>query len=465
VLSSVVITGLLAACIATIAPPAALIVDVTGNAYTPAMAMAADGTKHIAWQECPQSGGCRIEYYRTKLGAPLVTPQYIAPPGGADNSTPDIAVADDGMAYIVWTVVYSNTPQSNHDMYAVINAVDGSVASFDNLDNHTGGGCPHVSAGGPRVVAGGNNVFGIYNVERGLVCTGGAFYRQLSGGVHSGTVALGSGCGFIGPCTTVHSPKAVLDNNGVLHVAYNLVTCDVGSCTHDVYQADNTMGADMTPISLTTFLPPPLTAPDIAVADDNSIFITYSYSNTTTDSVIYATGTSAATPFVTATVPLTPGLTNPWRVEGNVHIAAVNNVPVVAFAAKNNSTGNTHEVWMYTKGHSSVTPITNGNGDQNEPALATMGTLPDEVAVIGWRTWHQVSFFSCLRDGYEYDQFNLTVQKVYNSSGGCLSTGQAMAANALWASAVWIDRKPQDTRLVPWLGFNANTTMLPLIRR
>ena len=465
-LSLYVAAALLAGCIATIAPPEAITVSGSGKAYTPVLVLAADGTKHIVWQECPATGGCSIYYYRTRLGEPLVT-QSFAPPASADNIAPDIALADDGTAYIVWTTFYSSTSASNYDAYAVVNP-NGTTSGVSNLDPNTGGMFGDVTAGGPQVVARGNNVYGLYNVAQNFLTSGGAFYRQLKPlDALTGTVALDSGCGIFPSCSTVRLPKAVLDSNGKLHVAYDQTNCAFVSCSDVMYQADNTAASNMAAISLTTssvysaFDRSPFTAPDIAVADNNSVFVTFSYSNTT-DAVIYATGTTAASPFVTATVPFN-GALNPWHVAGNVHVAAVNNVPFVAFASKNNSTGGAHEIWKFTQGASDVTRLTNNNGDQNEPLIASMGTPSQEVAVVGWRTWDHT--FVCLRDGYEYDEYNNIVQKVFNSTGGCLSTGQSLAANADWAAAVWIDYWYQNARLVPWLGFNANTTFLPTIKR
>ena len=57
----------------------------------------------------------------------------------------------------------------------------------------------------------------------------------------------------------------------------------------------------------------------------------------------------------------------------NVHVAAVNTLPVVAFAAANTSTGGAHEILLFTQVASDVTRLTNNNGDQNEPLIATMG--------------------------------------------------------------------------------------------
>ena len=82
---------------------------------------------------------------------------------------------------------------------------------------------------------------------------------------------------------------------------------------------------------------------------------------------------------------------------------------------------------------------------------------------FGWRTWDPT--FLCLRDGYEWDPLNVVVQKVFSTTYGCLSTGQAMAASPEWVSAVWVDYARQGARLIPWLGYNANLTLLPLIRR
>jgi hypothetical protein len=472
-LSLTLIAGLLAGCIATIALPIP-IVSGTGNAYTPAMALAADGTKHIVWQECPQSGGCSIYYYRTRLGEPLVTPLSFPPPVGADNRSPDIALADDGTAYIVWTTFYSSTSALNYDAYAVVNA-DGSASGASKLDPNTGGLLSDLTAGDPHVVARGNNVYGLYNVEQAILTTGGTFYRQLKPlDAMTGTVALDSGCGFFPTCSTVRSPKGILDSNGKLHVAYDLTTCAFLSCSDVMHQADNHAAANMSSVSLDSSSDyqqldgSPFTAPDIAVAGDNSIFVSYSYSQTTTDAVIYATGTTFASSFVTATVPLTDAYPYiPWRVEGNVHVAAVGtggpDRPVVAFAAKNATTGSRHEVWLFTQGDSNVTSLTNNNGDQNEPLIAMMGIPSTGVAVVGWRTWDPT--FVCLRDGYEYDQLNLVVQKVFSSTYGCSSSGQSIGANANWASAVWIDYGYQGARLVPWLGFNANMTFLPVVRR
>ncbi len=462
----VVMVAGLAACIATIAPPAALIVPGSGNAYNPAMAVAPDGAKHIVWQECPASGGCVIEYDRTKLGEPLVA-QSFGPPARASNVDPDIALSADGMVYIVWTEYYSDTSVANADAYAVLNA-DGGLASTAHLD--PGAGQPyHTSGGRPRVAARGNNVYAAFNLAPTNGSNGGAFYRQLKPlDASSGIIELSGSA--LNMTFVVGRPNIAIDQNGKLHAAYKFLDCFVFTCIYAIHQADNTAGANMSTASLGDYTrafadPDPLTSPSMAVADDNSIVIAYSTSDAT-DSVIYARGTSFATPFVTATVPLTGSL-DPWRVAGDVHVAAVNNQPVVAFAALNNSTGGSHAIWLYASGDSTLTRITQ-TGDQNEPLIAAMGApSPGEVAVVGWRTWlHFIDIHvPCLRNGYEWDQINQVVQQVYRSNGGCYSTGQAMVANQNWASAVWIDDNPSRSRLVPWLGYNANTTMLPLIMR
>ena len=72
---------------------------------------------------------------------------------------------------------------------------------------------------------------------------------------------------------------------------------------------------------------------------------------------------------------------------------------------------------------------------------------------------------ACLRDGYQAALPLIATHKVFQSSGGCSKTGQAIAATPNWFAVVWLDAKTAGVRQVPWLVFNASTAALPVVTR
>src|SRR5665648_343646 len=87
-----------------------------------AIAVEADGDKHIVWSECPTTGPCRLVYQRTKMGN--AQQQILISEVGFNYLQPDIAVTSDGRAFIVFLKASTTANSTYSPQYIIIPAVD-----------------------------------------------------------------------------------------------------------------------------------------------------------------------------------------------------------------------------------------------------------------------------------------------------------------------------------------------------
>jgi hypothetical protein len=449
------LAALLGGCAGNVAPPQALLTAGSGQAASPAIAVEANGTKHVVWSECTSTGAttrCKLVYWRTRIG-PATLQIDMVPPGSDERyDLPNIAVSADGQAYVIWRFHIGDSGPYRY-YYSMIRP-DGSYDSPIPLELAAG-------AERPLIAARGNVVYTVYHsIPDSMPASDDVWlsYQRLSP---------------LGPATylsdnfnsRVGAASMAIDSSYNLHVVWAYA----GPAG---YQALFYGKLGMIRLLVDDTASSPLySAPAIAIdADDTAqvVFATYGgASDTLTRWTRDSSGTE--TPFV---VPL-GSAHNPWRIHGSPQIATVHTTPIVVFSAKNGATAN-DEIWSYSPPASGVDSgperVTTNTWEDDEPQVLQLDDMNPLATMIAWRKYEVTSLASpalversCQSDAYEYDQLGL--RQVFRSPGNICASGVMLAGNGDWVGGVWIDSlHAGSTRAVPWLSFNSYGAFLPLLQ-
>lgn len=193
----------------TFSPPVQIRDDPSNHASSPAIAMDAAGRSHIA-----SVVNDRIFYYRTILGAPeaQLTMSMTGSGAGWAQYAPDVAVRDDGTAYVVWMEERGGT--EHYACYQVIPLTapaGGYNRSCLALDNG------FTAAGQVMAASNQDAVYGLFGKVDASGRLDSIWYRELTDPGNLGKIfdfALNSQSGL------VHSWDAGVDLDGYLHVAF-----------------------------------------------------------------------------------------------------------------------------------------------------------------------------------------------------------------------------------------------------
>lgn len=458
VIVCVIALSLLTGCVTTLAPARPLLGN--GSASEVAVAVQANGIKHYAWTECG-GGSCQLMYQRIKFGAPIYQYAFTVAPG-AQIISPDVAVTADGRAFVtrsvcveaVCTDYYSIFPADANDTTMIVSEQLASPAA-----NRTAPA---------KLKARDNIVYAVYTVE--TPDTPRLRYRQLSGGTSGGYVDFR-------PSVQPGAPSLAIGSNGALYVTWKAAT---SSSTEIAYGHNSgTTGDFPTVVSYDFAGNYNFLNPDIALDPNNTPYIVYAYKGDASDIVrirCEAVVTACFGEIGTRTIPLNSAQ-NPWRLRGSPHIQLLSWSPAVVFSADTSVTDN-NEIWYYTPPSSGVDPgptrVTNNAAQDDEPQIVVERSSFGDVPVVAWRTYVTITTppsppfpgitVDCARDAYMFYFNQTTVQRVFTSTGGCFNTAQDLAANGQWVAGVWLDRRANsdDSRLVPWTLFNANTVYTPI---
>ena len=228
----------LAACAPhTFSPPYQVHATASDHMTTPAIAIDAAGVSHIAGVV-----GSNVVYYRTVFGPALKTVKMTLPGSGANfvQFQPDIAVTDDGTAYMVWFEQWGTTDRSA--CYQVFPAVEPAggyqttctllLPGYDSVSNL-------------MIVAKGNRVYALFDRINPFGSVDALIYKDLvypsvTGFIYSYTNAAASGI--------IHDWDAGIDANGHLHVAIleTVVTGLGPSSDHLTYRSNRSTYSDGT---------------------------------------------------------------------------------------------------------------------------------------------------------------------------------------------------------------------------
>lgn len=183
--------------------------DPDDHVTEPAIAVDAAGRSHIAGKV-----NDRVVYTRTTFGDPKIsltmTMDHITE--GWEQYRPDIAVTDNGTAWLVWTE--QRGPSGKVACYRVITPVPpegGYSTNCLRLDSS------FFSAGNVMVVARGNKAYALYDAVDSAGRVDSLWYKELTQTSNTGLIIS---YGDWAESGWVHSWDAGIDSQGYLHVAF-----------------------------------------------------------------------------------------------------------------------------------------------------------------------------------------------------------------------------------------------------
>lgn len=447
------LAALLTGCAGTVAPPQELVTAGSGQAASPAIAVEANGTKHVVWSECTSTGAsttrCKLVYWRTSIG-PAVLQIDMAPLGSDERyDLPNIAVSADGQAYVVWRFHIGSAGPYRY-YYSMVRP-NGSYDAPIPLE---------LTAGDerPQIVARGNIVYTLYHTmpDSNNVWLS---YRRLRPLDPMPTDIANSFNSRVG------AASMAIDSSGALHVAWKYAgppgyqALFYGKLGMIRLLVDGSAASQL------------YSAPAIAIDADDTVQVVFATYGGASDTLTRWTRDSSGTETSFA-VPL-GSAHNPWRIHGSPQIATVLTTPIVVFSAENGATAN-DEIWSYSPPASGVDSgperVTNNSWQDDEPQVLQLDDTNPLATMIAWRKYEVTSLpssafveRSCQLDAYEYDQQGL--RQVFRSPGNICASGVMLAGNGDWVAGIWIDSlHAGSSRAVPWMTFNSYGTYLPLLQ-
>jgi hypothetical protein len=212
-LSLLLLTLILSACVPlTFSPPAEIHITDGDQVENAVIAVDAAGRSHIAGVVAD-----RIVYYRTRYGEELPIGKITMVMSGSGTNwkqyNPDIAVVDDGMAFVTWVEQRGGTEKfACYQQIPLIPPVGGYDKDCDPLDG------TEQTAGNVWVTAHGSTAYAVYDRPDIGGRTADLWYKRIAGGSVTGRVAW-----FIENFETVdfYSLDLGIDESGFLHVGYH----------------------------------------------------------------------------------------------------------------------------------------------------------------------------------------------------------------------------------------------------
>jgi hypothetical protein len=450
------LAALLSGCAVNLAPPQALVTAGSGQAASPAIAVEANGTKHVVWSECTSTGAttmrCKLVYWRTSIG-PATLQIDMAPLGNDERyDLPSIAVSADGQVYIVWRFHIGDAGPYRY--YYSIVFPNGSYDAPIPLE---------VTAGAerPQILARDNVVYTVYHTMPDSNDNSNVWlsYQRLR--------PLGLPTYLANNFNSrVGADSVAIDSSYNLHVAWTYAgpagyqALFYGKLGLIRLLTDGTGSSQL------------YSAPAIALDSDDTAQVVFASYGGASDTLtrwtrdISGTENSFAVPLASAH--------NPWRIHGNPQVATALTTPIVVFSAQNGATAN-DEIWVYSPPASGVDTgperVTNNTWQDDQPQVLQLDATNPLATMIAWRKYEVTSLASpafaersCQRDAYEYDQLGL--RQVFASPGNICASDGMLAGNRDWVAGVWIDSlHAGSTRAVPWMTFNSYGAFLPLLQR
>ncbi len=209
----VVCVLLLSACIPySFSPPKEIHINPEDSVVAAKVAVDAQGYSHIVGGESH-----RIVYYRTHYGEPIVTLTFtMSPPGTIYH--PDIAVTDNGIAYLVWVESYGGSSEKF--------ACWQKIPFFKPPGEEWPNDCEPLdeeniqTSGNVRVVTRGDKAYAVYDrMDLGTGRISELMYKELTQPSNTGRVYS-----FIDHLETasLYSLDLGIDSQGNLHVGYHV---------------------------------------------------------------------------------------------------------------------------------------------------------------------------------------------------------------------------------------------------
>ncbi|HYF61218.1 MAG TPA: hypothetical protein VD886_00300 [Herpetosiphonaceae bacterium] len=420
--------AILAGCALNVPAPTQL--PNTAAASAPAVDIEANGTRHAVWQDC--GNGCSILYNRTTSAGATAT-FTISPLGGESYSAPDIAIADDGRAFIVWRSLIAATNQ--YVSYFVIVPTGATVIPVKQI--LAGASAAGAGIDPPSVVARGDTVYAVY-----LMTTSAGVHlhkRRLNPLDPAGTQMTAN------PSTRISNVSLAIDSAGALHTAYEY--SGIGSEYQAVFYHGPSSGQRLLANNAIHY--DYYSKPDLELDASDTAYVLYATNSRSLD--VFQRQTSGAE----KTFALLPGGANGWSISWWPDMAVVGSALEIAFTGSGATTPMKRvQVWK-----ASLNP---GSGAVTPPAVISPDTVymaqaPRIVNVQGYPVivWTQVDpgSWHCTYESYWWEKSS-GAKKVFTSTG-CYADEFDLAARGEWLAGVAISGAQNNANLPsPWIAFN-----------
>jgi len=409
-------------------PPATQLPS-TAAASGPAVDIEANGTRHVVWQDCGTS--CSIIYQRT-TSAGVTAKITLAPPTGEAYREPDIAVSDDGKAYIVWR---SLTAASNsfNPYFAVIPAGATTAPARQTLAGAT---TATTASDPPIVTARGNTVYAVYFAPS---ATNVYLYKRRLNPLDAATQLTTN------PNTKISNASLAIDSLGNLHVAYEYGAADGGQYQAVFYHGPST-GQHLLANNGVAW--DYYSRPDLELDSADTVYVLYATDHKYLD-VFRRRPTGEETKF-----GLLPGGANGWWIN-QPDMAVVGGNLEIAFSGSNASLPPKYSVvWKAS--------LNTASGAVTSPTQIspTSVWLPQDAKIANVQNypvimWTQVDPGTghCTYEGFYWEKSN-GVRKVFASTG-CHADQMDLAVRGEWISGVSISGSQSNVDLpAPWIVYN-----------
>ena len=467
-LLSVLAANFLAGCITSLAPVQALPREALADVTEVSVAVGPGGIKHYAWTECfgeLSEYTCVLVYSRVAAGAVLYSYGFVQQIGEFARF-PDVAVNSAGDTFVVWsecedvftcvdywTVFPATNPESVEPQAELIHSSE------------------VLSENQPVVEARGLDVYAAYYLDVSGFTR--LRYRQLNGG---------SSTGYIDSSTlNPVSVNLAVDTNGDLHAVWVRDPITPTTSTYVAYANNIASGGNFN--AATTFdlgIDALVTAPDLALDDDDRAYYAYSIDTPAADSIWVRCRDSAANCYRGVTTLSVPLVSGNWNVYDDVHLEMIGDQPNVVFAATNDAELYS-EVWWYhppdlPEANAAPSQVTDTDPvNEGEPLIVEENSEVGDVPVIGWRQYQNFILDAqgpagnpghCEGDVFFTYATTSNTRQVFTDRGTCGNYGLDLAANGAWVAGVFIDEDPDvPSAHAAWTAFNAYVSYVPVVTK
>ncbi len=399
------------------------------------IAVEPNGRKSVFWLE-REGSTQRLHYWRTRFGEAIESASL------QDNSaaSPDIAVTDNGMAYLVWFSIVSS------QRVVCYSAIPVGIASIVCIPLYTGDFYSTMLV--LRVVARGDTVYVVYP-GYGIL-----YYRQLSPTISTQKKVAD----YLSANSSLENMEVTIDKAHKLHVTWVEKNNVSGQYTIRYNSnATTTPSGDMNQEWILGYETPGYALALTTARDPEKVYIIRRSGGRIFNHSCLANGcTSKAEEEIHLTDSLAPW--SIWEIEA----IGIGESVYVAFLAANNSTTNSE---LYFISNLSANPaesrVTNTDHSKTYLNMVRVQQGSSYWPVVGWRRYSFSSPYP-IDDAYVWAP-GTNIRKIFTSDSTSRYQGADMAANGEWIGAVWASE--YNGRVVPYLSGNAYNTNLPLVTK
>ena len=418
------------------------------------IAMDAAGRSHIAGVKDD-----RIYYYRTRYGEMETAFSMTMTSTGAlwKQYDPDIAVTDNGTAYLVWVEQRGGT-----EKYAcwrsvpLLPPVGGYNRTCNLLDS------PYRTTGNVRVVGRGSVIYAVYDRINDSGEIDRLYYEVLTGAV-KGIIVNYSGSLEAG---YIFGLDLAIDSSGYLHVAY-IDTDGYHAFQQRLWYRSNasvTVDSTMNQVWLIIDMTANLQTIDPSISFYNNgavetVAVASVYEQSSLDDIWVDACTAVGCGGKTSTLVSLPPSWNTVSVIKDVNLAGVDDILYLSFIGDDDTAPTGVEQIWYKNALNTDVPVDISNGSATfkyDLQMVKLNAPPNTLGVAGFpmMVWAESNLSSI--QFYVFDGFTFK-SKIQDTT--CLSSLPAgdLATHGYYLAGVW------DACSDTWFSARANMTNLPMV--